>query len=208
MVIIMNNLECNYLIELIRNVLNNEKTEYREDVDYKKLFNIAKMHTLVIYLYYGLKDYDIPVLSDLLKKAYSENIYKTAVQEAEKENIINELEKNGIKVIIGHNPENVIGSDVVVYTAAVKDDNVELISARNLNIPTIERADFLGEITRCYNDTITISGTHGKSTTTSMVSLCFLEALKDPSIQVGAELPQINGNYRVGDSEYFIIEAC
>ena len=85
MVIIMNNLECNYLIELIRNVLNNEKTEYREDVDYKKLFNIAKMHTLVIYLYYGLKYYDIPVLSDLLKKAYSENIYKTAVQEAEKE---------------------------------------------------------------------------------------------------------------------------
>lgn len=93
----MNKLECAYLIELIRNVLNNKKTEYREDVDYKKLFNIAKMHTLVIYLYYGLKDYNIPVLSDLLKKAYSENIYKTAVQEAEKENIINELEKNGIK---------------------------------------------------------------------------------------------------------------
>ena len=118
------------------------------------------------------------------------------------------LQNNGIKVTIGHNEKNVEGADVVVYTAAVKDDNVELQSARNLNIPTIERADFLGEITRCYNDTITVAGTHGKSTTTSMVSLCFLEALKDPSIQVGAELAQINGNYRVGNSEHFIIEAC
>lgn len=118
------------------------------------------------------------------------------------------LQNSGINVVIGHHAENVIGADVVVYTAAIKNDNVELQSARNLNIPTIERADFLGEITRCYNDTITVAGTHGKSTTTSMVSLCFLEALKDPSIQVGAELPQINGNYRVGNSEYFIIEAC
>lgn len=118
------------------------------------------------------------------------------------------LQNNGIKVIIGHNSENVIGADVVVYTAAIKDDNVELRSARNLNIPTIERADFLGEITKCFNDTITVAGTHGKSTTTSMVSLCFLEALKDPSIQVGAELSQISGNYRVGNSEHFIIEAC
>ena len=118
------------------------------------------------------------------------------------------LQNVGIKVIIGHNEKNVIGSDIVVYTAAIKQDNPELISAKNLNIPTIERSDFLGEITRCYMDTITIAGTHGKSTTTSMVSLCFLEALKDPSIQVGAELSPINGNYRVGNSEYFIIEAC
>ena len=118
------------------------------------------------------------------------------------------LENSGIKITIGHNAENVIGADAVVYTAAISEDNVELVSAKNLNIPTIERADFLGEITRCYNNTITVAGTHGKSTTSSMVSLCFLEALKDPSIQIGANLPQINGNYRVGNSEHFIIEAC
>ena len=118
------------------------------------------------------------------------------------------LEKAGIKVFIGHNAENVIGSDVVVYTAAIKDDNIELVTAKNNNIPIIERADFLGELTRCYQDTITIAGTHGKSTTTSMVSLCFLEAGKDPSIQVGADLSQINGNYKVGNSEHFIIESC
>ena len=118
------------------------------------------------------------------------------------------LEEAGIKVFIGHSADNVIGSDVVVYTAAIKDDNIELVTAKNNNISIIERADFLGELTRCYQDTITIAGTHGKSTTTSMVSLCFLEAGKDPSIQVGADLSQINGNYKVGNSEHFIIESC
>ena len=118
------------------------------------------------------------------------------------------LKEAGIHVIIGHNEENVVGSDIVVYTAAVKDDNVELKAAKNLGIPCIERAEFLGEITRCYQDTITIAGTHGKSTTTSMVSLCFLEAGLDPSIQVGGDLSQLNGNYRVGNGEHFIIESC
>ena len=118
------------------------------------------------------------------------------------------LTKAGIKVSIGHNEENVADQDVVVYSAAIKLDNPELVAAKAKNIPIIERADFLGELTRCYKDTITISGTHGKSTTTSMVSLCFLEALKDPSIQVGADIKQLDGNYKVGNSEYFIIEAC
>lgn len=77
-----------------------------------------------------------------------------------------------------------------------------------MHIPTIERSDFLGIITRAFNNTICISGTHGKSTTTSMLSVCFLEACKDPTIQVGAILKQINGNNRVGNSEYFILEAC
>ena len=77
-----------------------------------------------------------------------------------------------------------------------------------MHIPTLERADFLGIITRAFSNTICVSGTHGKSTTTSMLSICFLEALKDPTIQVGAVLKQINGNNRVGNSEYFILEAC
>ena len=118
------------------------------------------------------------------------------------------LEKAGITVSIGHNEKNIIDQDAVVYSAAIKQDNPELVAAKSKNIPIIERADFLGELTRCYKDTITISGTHGKSTTTSMVSLCFLEALKDPSIQVGADIKQLDGNYKVGNSEYFIIEAC
>ena len=118
------------------------------------------------------------------------------------------LNSMGIKVTIGHNLDDVTHSDIVVYSAAIKQDDPEMIEAKRLNIPTIERADFLGELTRCFKDTICISGTHGKTTTTSMISLCFLEALKDPSIQVGAFLNAIDGNYKIGNSEHFIIEAC
>ncbi len=109
---------------------------------------------------------------------------------AESETTI-KLNQIGIKVTIGHNLEDVAKSDIVVYSAAIKDDDPEMVEAKRLNIPTIERADFLGELTRCYKDTICVSGTHGKTTTTSMISLCFLEDLKDPSIQVGAFLKQL-----------------
>ena len=102
------------------------------------------------------------------------------------------LQQKGIKVTIGHDLESIAKSDVVVYTAAIKEDDPEILEAKRLNIETIERADFLGALTRCYKDTICISGTHGKTTTTSMVSLCFMEALKDPSIQVGALLKAID----------------
>ena len=118
------------------------------------------------------------------------------------------LNRKGIPVTIGHDIDSISKSDLVVYSAAIKQNDPEMLEAKRLQIPTIERADFLGELTRCYKDTIAISGTHGKTTTTSMISLCFLEALKDPSIQVGAILKQIDGNYKVGNSEHFIIEAC
>lgn len=115
---------------------------------------------------------------------------------------------SGIPVYIGTNPENIKNVDLVVYTAAISKDNPELIMAHSLNIPTMERAVFLGILTKCFNDTITISGTHGKTTTTSMISLCFLNAKLNPSIQVGAYLKNISGNYVVGNSDYFILEAC
>lgn len=119
------------------------------------------------------------------------------------------LEEKGIKIYNGHFPENVINAGVVIYTAAVKSDNPELVKANELCIPTIERADFLGELTKLYTETIAVSGTHGKTTTTSMISLIFMEALKDPTVQVGADLKQLHGtNYRVGNSPYFIVEAC
>ena len=122
--------------------------------------------------------------------------------------ILDTLKKAGVKIYIGHNISNVEGADCVVYTAAIHEDNPELMHAKELGIPVIERSDFLGKLTRCYKNTIAISGTHGKTTTTSLVSLCFIEAQKDPSIQVGAIIKELNGNYRVGNSENFIIEAC
>ena len=121
--------------------------------------------------------------------------------------IVKKLQKNGIPVTIGHDFENLSKADIVVYSAAINSTDPEMQKAKELNIPTCERCDFLGMLTKAFNDTIGISGTHGKTTTTSLVSLCFLEAGLDPSIQVGAILKAIDGNYKVGSSEHFIIEA-
>ena len=119
------------------------------------------------------------------------------------------LEKNGISVNIGQVSENITDDiDLVVYTAAIKEDNPELLKAKELNIPIIERGEFLGQITRLFKDNIGIAGTHGKTSTTSMVACAFIEANLDPSIQVGAVLKELDGNYRIGNSDYFIIEAC
>ena len=122
--------------------------------------------------------------------------------------ILHILNDSGIKTFIGHDAKNIENPDCVVFTAAISQDNPELVRAKELGIPVIERSDFLGELTRCYKNTIAVSGTHGKTTTTSLVSLCFVEALADPSIQVGAIIKELGGNYRVGNSENFIIEAC
>ena len=122
--------------------------------------------------------------------------------------VTDKLIKKHIPVKIGHDLENVEKANLVVFSAAIKKDDPELVRAKELNIPTIERGTFLGTLTKAFRNTICVSGTHGKTTTTSMISLCFLEACKDPSIQVGAYLKQLDGNYRVGTSDYFIIEAC
>ena len=127
--------------------------------------------------------------------------------------VTKKLANTGIPVTIGTDPELVKNVDLVVYTAAIKQDNPELMAARMFGVHCMERAEFLGLITKLYKDTICIAGTHGKTTTTSMVSLCFLEESKidkkmEPTIQVGAKLNQIDGNYHIGKSEHFIIEAC
>ena len=135
--------------------------------------------------------------------------YKVSGSDSSKSDQTEWLEKNGVKVNIGQVEENITKDiDLVVYTAAIKEDNPEIVKAKELGIPTLERGFFLGEITKLFKDTIGIAGTHGKTSTTSMVSCAFLEAGLDPSIQVGAVLSNIEGNYRVGHSDYFIIEAC
>ena len=84
------------------------------------------------------------------------------------------LRKNGIPVVIGHDFVNVVKADVVIYTAAIRPDDPELLKAKELNIPIIDRGTFLGKITKAFRNSICISGTHGKTTTTSMISMCFL----------------------------------
>jgi len=122
--------------------------------------------------------------------------------------IIDKLIKKGAIITIPHESKNVEGSQLIVYTAAVKQDNPELIRARELSIPTIDRAEFLGIIMKKHQYGIAIAGTHGKTTTTSMVSLIFRDALLDPTILLGGELDSIKGNVLIGNSKYFITEAC
>lgn len=119
------------------------------------------------------------------------------------------LEKNEIPVYIGSNAELVKDADVVVYTSAINQHDPEFVRAKSLNIPTYERAKFLGMMLECYDTPICICGTHGKTTTTSMLSSIFIDAGFDPNVQVGSKYKKLNDiNYRIGESEYFILESC
>ena len=118
------------------------------------------------------------------------------------------LKDAGIEISIGHNKNNITNPDLVIYTKAASNDNPELIEAKNKNIKIIERAEFMGLLTKHYKESICVSGTHGKSTTSSMIALTLLEAKKDPNIQVGAVIKNIESNNRCGKSDFFVLEAC
>ena len=119
------------------------------------------------------------------------------------------LESKGIKIFYGQKSENIIpGIQLVVYTAAIHEDNPEFVEAKAQGIPMLSRAELLGQIMDNYEKSIAVAGTHGKTTTTSMISQILLEAKADPTISVGGMLKAINGNLRIGDSEVFISEAC
>ncbi len=119
------------------------------------------------------------------------------------------LEKAGAKVFYGQTADHITEDiDVVVYTAAIHDDNPEFATAKAANLPMLARAELLGQIMRNYPTAIAVAGTHGKTTTTSMLSTILLKAKKDPTITVGGILPQIGGNIRVGHSDTFLTEAC
>lgn len=123
--------------------------------------------------------------------------------------ITKHLETLGATVFYGQKASNVSEDiDVLVYTAAVKEDNPELMAAKELGIPLLTRAQFLGQIMKNYPTAIGVAGTHGKTTTTSMLSQVMLAADTDPTILVGGIMPAIKGNTRVGHSDKLITEAC
>lgn len=115
----------------------------------------------------------------------------------------------GATVFYGQKASNIIpGIDVAVYTAAIRDDNPEFAEAKRQNLPMLSRAELLGQLMTNYDVPVAISGTHGKTTTTSMLSHILLEDAQDPTISVGGILKAIGGNIRVGNSEIFVTEAC
>ncbi len=119
------------------------------------------------------------------------------------------LEDRGVNVFYGQKKENLTKDiDLVVYTAAIKSDNPELLAAHKLNIPMLTRAELLGQMMKNYETPVAVSGTHGKTTTTSMISQILLSAEADPTLSIGGIYRPIGGNIRVGASELFVTEAC
>lgn len=114
----------------------------------------------------------------------------------------------GITVHMGHRAENIGDAELVVYTAAAKPDNPELVAAREKGIPTLERSVVLGLLTQKFPNAIAVSGTHGKTTTTGMLTQILIEAGRDPCAVIGGKLPFIGGNGRVGKSDNMVCEAC
>ena len=114
----------------------------------------------------------------------------------------------GIPVAMGQRAENIEGAEMIVYTAALLQDNPELVAAKESGIPTFERSKLLGAVTRIYPNSICISGTHGKTTSCSMLTQVLIEADFDPTAVIGGKLPLTGSNGMVGHSEHMVCEAC
>ncbi|MDD6154363.1 MAG: UDP-N-acetylmuramate--L-alanine ligase [Eubacteriales bacterium] len=134
--------------------------------------------------------------------------YEVSGSDMNASDMTRQLEDMGIRVFIGHNAENVNGADLVVYSAAIAPENPEMVRADERGVKKISRAEMLGTIMSEFKCGIAVSGTHGKTTTTSMVSLALQAAGYDPTILVGGNLDEIGGNVAIGHSDYFVTEAC
>ena len=144
-----------------------------------------------------------------LAKILLQNGFTISGSDARESALTQQLEASGAQIFYGQKASNIIdGIDCVVYTAAINRDNAELIEAVARKIPMLTRAELLGQLMKNYDTPIAVSGTHGKTTTTSMISHILLEGNLDPTISVGGILQAIGGNIRVGNSGTFITEAC
>ena len=167
--------------------------------DFDALKNIHKIHMI------GIGGVSMSGIALILKK----DGFEVSGSDKNYGDMIDILEKNDIHVYIGSNADLVKDVDIVVYTSAISQHDPEFVRAKSLGIPTYERAKFLGLLLNSYKRPICICGTHGKTTTTSMISSIFIDANMDPNVQVGSKYEKLNNsNYRLGNSEYFILEAC
>ncbi len=121
---------------------------------------------------------------------------------------VRRLRSLGMDVKTGHSASNVEGADFVVRTAAVHDENPEVAAARSMGIPVFERTQAWGAMMRGYKNAVCVSGTHGKTTTTSMITHIFTMDDKDPTVMIGGTLPLLNSGYRIGNGDTIVMEAC
>ncbi len=134
--------------------------------------------------------------------------YKIQGSDVNEGDIITRLSNMGIKVFLGHDESNVKNADLIVYSAAISKDNVELVKANELNIPTVERSIMLSYVADLYENSLCISGTHGKTTTTAMTTQIMVMAQKEPAAIIGGKLPLIDAYGRHGSGGEIIVEAC
>lgn len=147
-------------------------------------------------------------MSSLAKLLLSEG-FTVSGSDWKRSELTEELSALGVNVRLGQRRANITPDiNLVVYTAAVAEDNEELVAAKDANIPVMVRADLLGQIMKQYPHSVGIAGTHGKTTTTSLLSLLLLDGGLDPTITVGGTLDAIGGNLRIGHSPYLVAEAC
>ena len=126
-----------------------------------------------------------------------------------KSDITKKLEASGIKIFYSHRAENLPSvTDMIIRSASIHDDNPEMMEGKKRGIKVYNRAEVLGQIAKKYKNVITISGSHGKTTTTGLIATCFLNAGLEPTIHIGGILKQIKGNVKIGKNNYFITEAC
>ena len=121
---------------------------------------------------------------------------------------LNRIKELGIKVFMGHRSENIEGAQLVVYSAAISEDNPERVAAREKGIPTMERSKLLGALTRYYDNVIGVCGTHGKTTTSSMITQILYLNKMEPSAVIGGKLPLIGSNGICGKSDILVCESC
>lgn len=138
---------------------------------------------------------------------HSQGYYLTGSDNNETETL-QAVRNMGIPVFMGQRAENIEGADLIVHTAAIMNDNPELIASRNSGVPVLERSELLGIVTSWYDDAICVSGTHGKTTTTSMITQIMYTAKVDLSAFIGGKLPCIHGSGLAGKSEIMVCESC
>lgn len=170
-------------INKVRNILNDkEKTIHFIGIGGSGMFPIAK------------------ILKSQGFKVTGSDIYES--------DTLDKVRQLGIDVMLNHRPENIKNCDTLVYSAAIKMSNPEIVEAQSRGIPIVERREILGLISEKYNNSIGVSGVHGKTTTTSIITHILLDTDKKPNSIIGGTLKRLNGNSCEGDSDIFVCEAC
>lgn len=168
------------------------------------MYQIDFNHPVSIY-FVGIGGISMSGLAEILADAG----FRVSGSDRTRSTLTDNLEARGITVFYGQRTENITDDiDCAIFTSAIRQDNPEYIAIHEKNIPSLTRAELLGQLMKNYKTPIAVSGTHGKTTVTSMVSKILLKADTDPTLSIGGILKDIDGNIRVGGSEYFVAEAC